>query len=68
MYNYLAHDYRGVDKDLVYQTSRVSLVVLKDVLIDMIDKVDYEDGALVEALSSSYYQHIQYLRSKLHDQ
>ncbi len=67
MRNYLAHDYRGVDKELVYKTSRVSIIELKDVLIDMIDKVDYEDGALIEALDSPYYRHIQYLRDKLND-
>ncbi|GAB3555919.1 hypothetical protein GCM10027577_42670 [Spirosoma fluminis] len=67
MRNYLAYDYRGVDKDLIFQTSRDSLVILKDVLIDMIGNVDYENGALVEALNSPYYRHIQYLRSKLHD-
>ncbi|GAB3756575.1 HepT-like ribonuclease domain-containing protein [Spirosoma pomorum] len=65
MRNYLAHDYRGVDKELVYQTSRYSLTKLKEALIHMIDSVDYEDGALAEALDSPYYQHIQYLRTKL---
>lgn len=65
--NYLAHDYRGVDVELVYKTSRISLGELKDVLIDMIDKVDYEQGALAEALNSPYYRHIQYLRDKLHE-
>ncbi|QMW02753.1 HepT-like ribonuclease domain-containing protein [Spirosoma foliorum] len=67
MRNYLAHDYRGVDKELVYQTSRVSLVELKMILTDMIDRVDYEEGALIEALESPYYTHIQYLRDKLND-
>lgn len=65
MRNYLAHDYRGVDKELVYQTSRSSLRELKTVLIDMISRVDYEVGALTEALDSPYYRHIQYLRDKL---
>lgn len=67
MRNYLAHDYRGVDKDLVYTTSRVGLIELKIVLLDMISKVDYEPDALREALDSPYYQHIQYLRNKLND-
>lgn len=63
----IIHDYRGVDKELVYQTARVDLINVKTVLIDMLDKVDFEDGALVEALESPYYRHIQYLRSKLND-
>lgn len=65
--NYLAHDYRGVDKDLVYQIIHNDLENLKNVLIDMLNKVDYEDGALIEALDSPYYRHIQYLRDKLND-
>lgn len=65
MRNYLAHDYRGVDIELVYSTSRYSLPELREVLIDMIDQVDYEPGALLEALDSPYYRHIQYLRNKL---
>ena len=65
MRNYLAHDYRGVDMELVFLTSRTSLVELKGVLINMVDQIDYEPGALLEALDSPYYRHIQYLREKL---
>lgn len=65
MRNYLAHDYRGVDYELMFKTVRLELPVLKGTLIDMIDRVDYEKGALQEALDSPYYRHIQYLRDKL---
>lgn len=67
MRNYLAHDYRGVDYELVFKTVRAELPALKEILINMIDRIGYEKGALQEALDSPYYQHIQYLREKLND-
>ncbi|AQG80923.1 DUF86 domain-containing protein [Spirosoma montaniterrae] len=67
MRNYLAHDYRGVDKNLVFDVSRTQISKLKDVLLKMIDDVSYDKEALAEALDSPYYLHIQYLRQKLHD-
>lgn len=68
MRNFLAHDYRGIDNDLVYEVINVNLPDLKEALVDMVGKVDYTKSLLVEVLDSSYYQHIQYLRDKIHDQ
>ena len=67
MRNYLAHDYRGVDADMVFQTSRNELQPLKDVLLQMLDTIDYEPAALRTALDSPHYQHITYLREQLND-
>ena len=67
MRNFLAHDYRGIDRDLVYEVININLPDLKRVLIDMVSKVDYNDSLLIEVLDSPYYQHIQYLREKLND-
>ena len=67
MRNFLAHDYRGIDFDLVYEVINVNLPDLKDALIDMVDKVNYDKALLREVIDSPYYRHIQYLRDKLHD-
>ena len=40
--NFLAHDYRGIDFDLVYEVINVNLPDLKEVLIDMVSKVNYD--------------------------
>ncbi|MGA0557049.1 DUF86 domain-containing protein [Larkinella sp. VNQ87] len=67
MRNFLAHNYRGIDYDLVYEVINSYLPPLKDVLIEMVDKIDYEKGLLKTALDSPYYRHIRYLYSKLDD-
>ncbi|GAB2573986.1 HepT-like ribonuclease domain-containing protein [Spirosoma areae] len=67
MRNFLAHDYRGIDYDLVYEVINKNLPALKEVLVDMVGKVDYDKTLLMEVLESPYYRHIQYLRDKLHD-
>ena len=67
MRNYLAHDYRGIDHERVWEVVKDNLPDLKEVLIIMIDKIDYEKAILSRALASPYYRHIQYLREKLND-
>ena len=67
MRNYLAHDYRGIDHERVWEVIQKSLPDLKDVLIQMIDRVTYANGMILRALESPYYRHIQYLRNKLND-
>ncbi len=67
MRNFLAHDYRGIDLGLVYDVITTHLSDLKDALINMVDKVEYEKALLTEVLNSPYYRHIQYLRDKLYD-
>ncbi|GAB3924361.1 hypothetical protein GCM10028804_24450 [Larkinella terrae] len=67
MRNFLAHNYRGIDYDLVYEVISTYLPNLKDVLINMIDQIEFDKELLKTALDSVYYRHIQYLRSKLND-
>ncbi|MBO0939420.1 DUF86 domain-containing protein [Fibrella sp. HMF5335] len=67
MRNYLAHDYRGVDAELVFNISKHELQLLKSVLLLMLNDVEYESDALRTALDSPYYSHIQYLRERLND-
>ena len=65
MRNFLAHDYRGIDHERVWEVLRDSLPELKECLITMIDRIRYDDGIIRRALDSPYYRHIQYLRNKL---
>ena len=67
MRNFLAHNYRGIDYDLVYEVINTYLPKLKDALIEMVDKINYDKELLITALNSPYYRHIQYLRRKLND-
>lgn len=67
MRNHLAHDYRGIDYERVWEIIKSSLPELKNVLVDMIDKIAYDKEMLIRALESPYYRHIQYLRDKLDD-
>ena len=67
MRNHLAHDYRGIDYERVWEIIKFSLPELKNVLVDMIDKIAYDREMLIKALDSPYYRHIQYLREKLDD-
>lgn len=61
----LAADYKTIDRALIYQISQHELIALKDALVSMIDKIDDNAGILDKVLNSPYYQHIQYLRTKL---
>lgn len=62
MRNYLAHDYRGVDPECAFIVLKTQLKPLKEVLLKMLELIDYEANALKLALDSAYYRHIQYLR------
>lgn len=68
MRDFLAHDYRGVDAELVFNTSKHELLPLKSTLLFMLNEVDYEAAALKAALDSPHYSHIQYLRNRLNDE
>jgi len=59
--NRLAHDYRGVDPDVTYEIIIDYLPGLKKVMIEMLQKIDYEENVLVDAINSKYYKHLAYL-------
>lgn len=67
MQNHLAHDYRGIYPERVFTVATHYLEPLQNALTQMIDQIDYELMMLQEALDSTYYQNIQYLRTKLTD-
>lgn len=65
--NLLAHEYRTLNQQLIFDIIQQDLPPLKSAIISMFTKVDYNSEVLEVALSSSYYRHIQYLRDKLND-
>jgi uncharacterized protein with HEPN domain len=68
MRDFLAHDYRGVNAEPVFNTSKRELLPLKSILLPMLDEVDYEPAALKAALDSPHYSHIQCLCYRLNDE
>ena len=62
MRNRIAHDYRGLDPTIPYNTIKQYLDPLKECLVQMLDQVDYPDSKLNKILESRYYKHLQYLK------
>lgn len=61
MRNVLAHNYRGVDGDLVWSTIREKLTPLKHACIQMLYSLEPDKKELEEELSSPFYKDIKYL-------
>ena len=62
--NRLAHDYRGSDPDILWQIIVTELKPLKQVLIKMIEYIDFDKEMLISAIQSEYYKHLDYLIEK----
>jgi uncharacterized protein with HEPN domain len=63
--NRLAHDYRGTDPNISFESIQDYLPPLKTALLAMLDEIEYDAAMLAAALASDYYRHITYLKSKL---
>jgi uncharacterized protein YutE (UPF0331/DUF86 family) len=61
MRNKLAHDYRAVDEEIVFDIIKNELPELKEALIDMINSIEIQKPVLRELLDTAFYGHIQYL-------
>jgi uncharacterized protein with HEPN domain len=59
--NRIAHDYRGTDPNIVFDVIQNFLQPLKESLVKMISKIDYDKLKLLTALESENYKHIDYL-------
>jgi len=62
--NRIAHDYRSIDPNISYDILTNYLPVLKQTLIEMIPKIEFEDELMERILSSDFYRNIGYLRNK----
>ena len=63
--NRLAHDYRGIDPEIAFEIIREYIPGLKLACVEMISLIDYDPAILKEALESSFYKHIHYLKKLL---
>lgn len=57
----ISHNYRGVDETIVWDIIKNYLPILKELLIEMIPKIENHDLYLNEALNSKYYEDLKYL-------
>ena len=63
MRNRLAHDYRGIDFYMVFSVATHDIHELKQALMLMLKKIDYDPAEMQAALKSDFYKHLAYLRS-----
>jgi uncharacterized protein with HEPN domain len=61
----ISHDYRGIDKELLWNTIHKELDKLKNALIEMVILIQPEKELIKEFLKSPYYKHLQYLKDVL---
>ena len=59
--NRLAHDYRGIDPDIVYQICRFELPALKEACRSMLGLLYINKDDLSRWLQSPYFSHLEYL-------
>jgi len=57
MRNFLAHDYRGVDEEIVFKVVKVELLKLSAAFIAFLHL--FPKAEVEEALQNEYYQHLQ---------
>jgi uncharacterized protein with HEPN domain len=62
--NRIAHDYRGIDPNIVWDVVRNYLPELKETLVKMLEMIDFKKDTLKEAIQSKYYMHLKYLLDK----
>lgn len=63
MRNILAHDYRGIDPEIIFSVIKEYLDDLKKTVIAIIDIVDPDRIYIKEYLESPHYSHIKYLET-----
>jgi len=57
----IAHNYRGIDESMVWEIIINYLPTLKELLVEMLPKIDDSSLYIQEALKTSYYQELHYL-------
>lgn len=62
MRDIMAHNYRGIDPEIVFEILTDNLAPLKKIMLQMLSKVRYNPDILKEAINSPYYKHIGYLK------
>ena len=63
--NRMAHDYRGIDADIIFDIVKVELLPLKNALLDLLPHFSIPRNDLKDLVSSSYFKHIGYVSTYL---
>ena len=61
----IAHNYRGIDKYLIWDIINNELIELKSVCIGLLKIIKPNKKELLEYLSTEFYKHIAYLKDKI---
>jgi uncharacterized protein with HEPN domain len=61
--NRIAHDYRGIDPEVVFQIAKFELIPLKSACIAMISIMKVDKETLRKLTNNAWYKHLGYLHS-----
>ena len=59
--NRIAHDYRSIDPNISFDIIENYLPALKDELVKMLRKVEFEKRLLIKVVNTTLYKHLKYL-------
>jgi len=59
----MAHNYRGIDPEMVFEIIAENLPTLKECMLNMLQRVHFEQDLLDKALNSIFYTHLSYLKN-----
>ncbi len=63
----ISHNYRGIDEYMVWEIITEYLPLLKELLIEMLSKIQNYEIYIQEALNSYYYEDLHYLHKIIKD-
>lgn len=63
--NRIAHDYRGIDKNIVFQIIKRELDILQTTCEQLLQQLDLDKNQWIPLLQNPFYKHIQYLQALL---
>lgn len=62
--NRIAHDYRGIDAEIVFQIIRFELELLQKACIAILNLTKVPKEELAQLVNSHWYKHLEYLKIK----
>jgi uncharacterized protein with HEPN domain len=63
--NRIAHDYRGIDPEIVFQIAKYELLPLKDACISILQFMKINVEIVKKLTNTAWYKHLGYLPEKL---
>lgn len=63
--NFLSHNYRGIDPDIIWDIINNKLDKLKTVCIVLVKKIEVKKEQIIKLLDSVYYKNIKYMIDEL---